>query len=77
MPQDCMDHVHVGDSVKTTSLWKWFPPWTVTRAAWKAALKSKVSGISTNAALFSEHGAQLVHHYRVIVSHMHLCEDSS
>ena len=28
-------------------------------------LKSKVSDISTDAALFSEHGAQLVHHYRV------------
>ena len=60
-PQDCIDHIrrkhNVGDLVKTASLGKWFPPWTVKRA--------KVSGISTNSALFSEHGAQLVHHYRV------------
>ena len=28
-------------------------------------VKAKVSGISTDAALFSEHGVQLVHHYRV------------
>ena len=28
-------------------------------------LKTNVSGISTDVVLFSEHGAQLVHHYRV------------
>ena len=28
-------------------------------------LEPKVSGISTNAALLSKHGAQLVHHYQV------------
>ena len=54
-----------GDLVKTASLGKWFPPWTVTRVEWHTALEPKVSGISTDAALFSEHGAQLVHHYRV------------
>ena len=68
-PQDCIDHIrakhHVGDSVKTASLGKWFPPWTVTRATWHTALKPKVSGISTDTALFSEHGVQLVHHCRV------------
>ena len=68
-PQDCIDHIrkkhHVGDSVPTASLGKWSPPWTVTRAAWNAVLKPKVSGISTDTALFSEHGAQLVHHYWV------------
>ena len=68
-PQDCIDHIrkkhNVGDSVKTASLGKWFPPWTVTRAEWHTALKPKVSGIYTDTALFSEHGAQLVHHYRV------------
>ena len=35
-PQDCVDHVrqkhNVGDSVKTASLGKWFPMWTITRA---------------------------------------------
>ena len=69
IPQDCIDHIrkkhNVGDSVKTVSLGKWFPPWTVTRAVWHTALKPNVSGISTDAALFSEHGALLVHQYRV------------
>ena len=69
-PRECMDHVrakhHVNDSVKTASMGKWFPPWTVTRTAWKAAFKPKVSGISTDAALFREHEAQLVNHYRVL-----------
>ena len=38
---------------------------TVMRAVWNAPVKINVAGIST---LFNEHGAQLVHHYRVIVS---------
>ena len=38
---------HVGISVKTANLGKWFPPWTVKRAAWNMALKTNVSGIST------------------------------
>ena len=37
-PHDCIDHIrkkhNVGDSVKTASLVKWFPPWTVTKAEW-------------------------------------------
>ena len=67
---------HMGDSVKTASLGKWFPPWTVARAAWHMALKPKVSGISTDATLFSDHEAQLVHHYQVFgdcVAHASLC----
>ena len=68
-PQDCIDLVrqkhNVGDSIKTASLGKSFPPWTATRAAWHTALKPKVLGVSINAVLFSEYGAQLVHHYRV------------
>ena len=68
-PQDCIDHIHlqhhVGLSVKTANLGKWFPPWTVTRTAWSVVLKPNVSGISTDMVLFNEHGAQLVHHYRV------------
>ena len=78
-PQDCIVHIrarhHVDDSVKTASLGKWFPPWTVARAAWHAALKPKVSGISTDGVLFSKHGAQLVYHYRVFgdcVVHVYL-----
>ena len=68
-PQDCIDHIrerhHVGISVKTANLGKWFPPWTVTRSVWNMAMLTNVLGISTDVVLFSEHGAQLVHHYRV------------
>ena len=68
-PQDCVDHIrkthYVNDSVKAANLWRWFPPWTVTRAAWHTALNAKVSGVSTDVALFSAHGFQLVHHYQV------------
>ena len=47
----------------------------MTRLAWCAALKPNVSGIATNVVLFSQHGARLVHHYRVYgeyVSHSSL-----
>ena len=68
-PQDCIDHIrkqhYVPDSVKAANLGSWFPPWTVTRAAWHKALKPQVSGASTDVVLFSEHGSSLVHHYRV------------
>ena len=40
--QNCIDHIrarhHVGDSVKIANLGRWFPPWTVSRATWHAAL---------------------------------------
>ena len=39
------------------------PAWTVMRVAWSPSLKLNVSGISTDVVVFSEHGAQLVHHY--------------
>ena len=72
-PQDCIDHFrlqhHVGLSVKTANLGKWFPPWTVTRVAWSVALKPNVSGIATDVVLFSEHGARLYRVYREYVSH--------
>ena len=48
----------------------------VTRAPWHTALKAKVSGVSTDTALFSAHGFQLVHHYRVFkqcAAHASLC----
>ena len=36
IPQDCIDHIwakhHVGVSVRTASLGKWFPHWTASRA---------------------------------------------
>ena len=43
----------------------WFLPWTVTRAIWHKAIKSHVSGVSTDVSLFSKSGSSLVHHYRV------------
>ena len=70
--QDCIDHIrlrhHVGLSVKTANLRKWFPPWTVTRVAWSVALKPNVLGIATDVVLFSEHWVGLVHHYQVTAS---------
>ena len=55
--QDCIDHIRVQHHIKTANLGKWFPPWTVTRADWNTAVKSNVSGISTDVVLFSKHGA--------------------
>ena len=67
-PQDCVDHIHlrhqVGLSAKASNLGR-FPPWSVTQTAWNAALKPKVSGVATDVMLFSQHGARLVHRYRV------------
>ena len=67
-----MDHIRQkhsvkspGNSVKAANLARWFPPWTVTRAVWRKAMKSHVSGMSTDVLLFSERCASLVHHYRV------------
>ena len=69
-PHDCIDHIRkkhsVPDSVKAANLGRWFPPWTVTRAAWHKALKPQVSGISMDVVLLSENSSQLVHHYRVL-----------
>ena len=42
-----------------------FPPWTVTRDVWHAALRPDVSGVAVDALLFNEAGLQLVHRYRV------------
>ena len=67
--QDCVDHIRqkhsVPNSVKVVNLGRWFPPWTVTRAAWHKAMKSHVSAVSTDVLLFIECGSSLVHHYRV------------
>ena len=47
--QDCMDHLCVrhktDSSVGLKTLWKYFPPWTVTCEAWNAVLHPGVSGI--------------------------------
>ena len=68
-PQDCVNHIRrkhfVNDSAKAANLGRWFPPWKVTRSAWHKAHKPHVSGVSTDAVLFSDNGSQLVYHYRV------------
>ena len=46
-----------------TTLGRNIPPWTVTRAEWCKAMKSHVSGVSTDVLLFSESGSSPVHHY--------------
>ena len=66
---DCLGHFnekHVGSAffaLKNVS--QFFPPWTVTRDVWQAALHPDVSGIAVDASLFHEAGCQLVHKYRV------------
>ena len=42
-----------------------FPPWTVTRDVWHAALRPDISGVAVDALLFHEAGRRLVHRYRV------------
>ena len=56
--------------VVTNTLGKYFLPWTVTRAAWTAVLRPGVSGITTDMMLFHQHGARLVHRYRVYADNL-------
>ena len=69
MPQDCVDHIRLAHAVpatvKAANLGRWFPPWTVSRETWREALKSTVSGVSTDALLFSQNCTPLAHRYRV------------
>ena len=44
---------------------QFFPPWTVTRDVWQAALRPDVSGIAVDARLFHEAGCRLVHKYQL------------
>ena len=57
-PQDCMDDVRgahdVPWDIKSASLEKLFPPWTVKRKIWTDALKPCHSGVSTDVLLFSD-----------------------
>ena len=67
-PQDCMDHIRgahdVPWEIKSASLEKYLPPWTVTRKVWSDSLTAQHSGISTDVLLFS--GIHLsLHHYRI------------
>ena len=50
----------MNDSVKAANLGRWLPPWTVTRVAWHKPPRPHVSGVSTDAVLFSENGSQFV-----------------
>ena len=63
-PQDCVDHIRQKHSepnfAKAANLVRWFPPWA--RAVWHKAMKSHVSGVSSDVLLFSESGSSLVHH---------------
>ena len=64
-----MDHIRgahdVPREIKSASLEKFLPPWTVTRQVWTGSLTPRHSGISTDVLLFSDIGLSLVHHYRV------------
>ena len=64
-----MDHLrgshNVPWEVKSASLEKFLPPWTVSRKVWSDALSAQHSGISTDVLLFSDIHLSLVHHYRV------------
>ena len=65
--QDCIDHLrhHAVFSVELGTLGKYFPPWKVTCATWIVVLRPGVSCIAMDVMLFHQHGARLVHRYRV------------
>ena len=67
-PQDWMDHVwgahDVPWDIKSASLEKFFPLWTVKRQIWMDALKPCYLGVSTDVLLFSDIHLSLAHHYR-------------
>ena len=64
-PQDCIIRgAHdVPWEIKSASLEKYLPPWTVTRKVWSDSLAAQHSGISTDVLLFSDIHLSLVHHY--------------
>ena len=53
---DCLDHLrgkHGGSQfMELKNLGKFFPPWTITRDFWHAALQPCVSGIAVDVKLF-------------------------
>ena len=65
----CLEHLaekYGGTTLEaTTNIAKFFPPWTVTRSVWHAALRPHMSGVAVDALLFHEAGRHLVHRYRV------------
>ena len=66
--QECMDlrvRHNADTSVKLKTLGQYFPPWTVTHAAWNTVLHPGMSAIATDVMLFHQHGGRLVHRYRL------------
>ena len=65
----CLEHLaekHGGSTLgATTNVARSFPPWTVTRDIWHAAICPDVSGVAVDALLFHEAARRLVHRYRV------------
>ena len=61
---DCLGHFnekHGGSaSFALKNVAKFFPPWTVTRDVWQAALRPDISGIAVDTRLFHETGCRLV-----------------
>ena len=61
---DCLGHFnekHGGSAFfALKNISQFFPPWTVTRDVWQAALHPDVSGIAVDARLFHEAGCRLV-----------------
>ena len=51
--------------VKSTSLERLIPPWSVRSRVWSDSLVANHSGISTDTLLFSDVHLSLTHHYRV------------
>ena len=51
--------------IKSASLEKFVPPWTVQRQVWSDSLTANNSGISTEVLLFGDINVSLTHHYRV------------
>ena len=66
---DCLAHLqekHGGSQfVALNNLGKFFPPWTVPRAFWLAALRPDVSGVAVDVKLFHDLRRHLVHKYRI------------
>ena len=64
-----MDHIRgahdVPWEIRSASLEKYLPPWTVTRQVWSDSLAAQHSGILTDVLLFSDIHLSLVHHYRI------------
>ena len=64
-----MDHIRgahdVPWEIKSASLEKYLPPWTVTRKVWSDSFAAQHSGILTDVLLFSDIHLSLVHHYRI------------